>query len=139
LPFLIFHFDTCHMELPETPSDVEIEKLRRKVGEHPTDLQFRFDFAVVLYRRQKYSEAIHELQKAQQLPAARWRAMDLLARCYDAKGMTDFAAQVRARLSKETGDDNSDGSAPVPAPKRPITPIDSFHAERRPDEDEHTA
>ena len=124
------------MEIPETPSDAEIKALRRKVNEHPTDLRHRFDLGVALYRSHRYSEAIFELQKAQQWPVTRWKAMRLLADAYDAKGMHEFAARVREQLSKESGEDGGEGSAPVPAPKRPITPHGSFGAERRPDEDE---
>jgi|SRR5580693_8086007 hypothetical protein len=124
------------MEIPEIPSDAEIEEIRRKVYEHPTDLQLRFDFGVALYRRQKYSEAIRELQKAQQWPSTRWKAMRLLVDCYDAKGMTEFAAKVREQLSRESGEDGGEGPSPVSVPKRPITPLGSSGAERRPDEDD---
>jgi hypothetical protein len=46
--------------------------------------------------------------------------------------------QFRARAPKESGEDAGAGSAPVPVPKRPITPSGSFRAERRPDEDDRT-
>jgi len=40
---------------------------------------------------------------------------------------------------KQSGDDTGAGSAPVPAPKRPIIPSGSFRAERHPDEDGRAA
>jgi hypothetical protein len=125
------------MESPEIPSDSEIELLRRKVYEHPIDLRHRFDFGVALYNRQKYVEAIVELQKAQQWPPTRLKAMRFLADAYDAKGLTDFATQIRKELSKESGDDGGDGLASVPVPKRPIPPHDSFRARKGFDEDDH--
>jgi predicted Zn-dependent protease len=123
------------MEPTDIPSDDEIKKLRREVDSHPTDLQCRFDLGVALFRQHKYSEAIPELQKAQWNPYTRWSAMRFLAEIYDAKGMSKLASQVRDELSKESGEDSDAGSAPVPAPKQPITPLDSFCAERRPDDD----
>jgi hypothetical protein len=55
------------------------------------------------------------------------------------KWIAKYKAQFRAKLPKESGDDADTGSAPVPAPKRPITPSGSFRAERGPDEDDHAA
>ena len=127
------------MEPTDTPSDDEIKKLRRDVDSRPTDLQCRFDLGVALFRQHKYSEAIPELMKAQWNPHTRWSAMRFLAEIYDARGMSELAARVRDRLSKESGEDTDAGSAPVPAPKQPITPLDSFRAERHPDEDNGTA
>jgi hypothetical protein len=55
------------------------------------------------------------------------------------KWIAKYEAQFRAQSPKESGDDAGTGSAPIPAPKRPITPSGSFRAERRPDEDDHAA
>lgn len=55
------------------------------------------------------------------------------------KWIAKYEAQFRSEPPKKSGDDAGAGSAPVPAPKRPVTPIGSFRAERRPDEDDHAA
>jgi len=127
------------MDIPETPSDAEIEELRRKVNEHPGHLEYHFDLGVALFRRRKYSEAIPEFQKAQQDPHRRIQAMRFLADVYEARRMFDLAERVRKNIARESGEDSGEGSAPVPAPKRPITPLGSFRVERRPDEDDRAA
>jgi len=127
------------MESAQTPSDDEIKGLWREVDSHPTDLQRRFDLGVALFRGRRYVEAIAELQKAQGDPHRRIQAMKLLADSYEARGMLDLARRVRAQVARESGEDSGEGSAPVPAPRRPITPHDSFRAERRPDEDDRAA
>ncbi len=127
------------MESANIPSDGEIEEIRRKIASYPTDLQYRFELGAALFKRHDYSAAIMELQRAQQNPHCRWPAMRLLADAFDARGMSDLAARVREHLSKESGEDSGAGSAPVPVPTRPVTPLDSSRAERRPDENDRAA
>jgi Flp pilus assembly protein TadD len=106
---------------------------------YPTELRLRFELGAALFKRQDYSTAIPELMKAQNSPHCRWSAMKLLADSFDARGMADLAARMREQLSKESGDDDSAGSAPVPVPTRPITPLDSSRAKRRPNENDRAA
>jgi hypothetical protein len=124
------------MESANTPSSDEIRELRRKVDSHPTDLQYRFDLGAALVKRHDYTEAIPELQKAQNNPHLRLSALKLLVEIFDALGMSNLAASIRERLSKESGEDGDAGSAPVPAPTRPIPPLDSSRAENGPNEDD---
>jgi hypothetical protein len=55
------------------------------------------------------------------------------------KWIAKYKAHFQAQPPKQSGDDTGTGSAPVPAPKRPITPSGSFRAERRPDEEDRAA
>jgi hypothetical protein len=55
------------------------------------------------------------------------------------KWIVKYNAQFRAQPPKESGNDAGTGSAPVPAPKRPIAPSSSFRAEKHPDADDHAA
>ena len=55
------------------------------------------------------------------------------------KWIAKYKARFRAQPPKQSGDDTGAGSAPVPAPKRPIIPSGSFRAEKRPDEDDLAA
>src|ERR1035438_8825959 len=107
-----------------TPDD-EIAKIRQRIAEYPTDSQLRFELGVALCSCHDYSAAIPELQRATGSPYVRLRAMALLVEAFEAKGMTDLAASVRERLSRESGDEGDSGSAPVPTPTRPFTPLDS--------------
>ena len=119
----------------DVPTDDDLKKLREEVAAFPTDLRRRFELGAALFKHRKYSEAIPEFQKAQGNPHTRLQAMRFLADIYEARGMFDLAARVREQLSKESGDEGSSGSAPVPAPTRPVAPRDSSRAKKSPDED----
>jgi hypothetical protein len=127
------------MNSADIPSDDEIKELRRKVDERPTDLRRRFDFGVALFRLRKYGEAIAQLERALADPHRRIEARKLMADCFEARGLLDIAHRMRKDIARESGEDSGEGSAPVPLPKRPVTPTGSFRAERRPDEDDHAA
>ena len=127
------------MDSTNAPSDDEVDLLRRKVAERPTDLRLRFDLGAALFRCHDYSAALVELQHAQQNPHSRLPAMRLLADIFEARGMLELAARKREQISKESGEDSGAGSAPVPAPIRPITPLDSSRAEKRPNENDRAA
>ena len=118
------------------PTDDDLKKLRKEVDTHPTDLRLRFELGAALSSRQKYHEAISELQKGMMNPHVRWEAMKLLIDAYEAIGQSALAAKVRERLSKESGDESGSGSAPVPAPTRPISPRGSAQAKKSVDEDD---
>jgi len=122
-----------------TPSDNELAKIRERIATYPTALQFRFELAVALCSRHDYDAAIPELRRAMESPHVRLRSMALLAEAFDAKGMTDLAISIREQLSRESGDNGDSGSAPVPAPTRPFTPLDSSSARKIPDEDDPAA
>jgi Tetratricopeptide repeat len=115
------------------------KELRHEIAKYPTDLRLRFRLAVSLSARGDYEAAIPELQKGMCNPHLRLQAMQMLIEVYEASGQFDLAVRMREQYSKESGDDSGTGSAPLPAPKHPITPLDSFRAERRPDEDDRAA
>jgi predicted Zn-dependent protease len=116
--------------------DDDLKKLREEVAAYPTDLRRRFQLGAALSQRQKYYEAIPELQKGMMNPHVRLEAMKLLIDAYEALGQSDLAARVREQLSKESGDESGSGSAPVPAPTRPIAPRDSARAKTSLDEND---
>jgi tetratricopeptide (TPR) repeat protein len=68
-----------------------IEIARKRVAENPTDLQLRYELGEVLMNAGQVSDAIPELQRAQQNPNARLKAMNLLGQCFVEKGMFDLA------------------------------------------------
>lgn len=77
-------------------SDAE-ERVRR----YPNDLQFKYEFGVLLYERGQYTEALQQLQLAQRNPQRRIRALYYLARCFKAKGQLDIAAEQLERAASE--------------------------------------
>jgi hypothetical protein len=120
----------------DAPTDGDLKKLRGEVAAYPTDLRRRFELGAALSVRQKYYEAIPELQKGMCSPHVRLDSMKLLIEAYEASGKSALAARMREQLSKESGDESNSGSAPVPAPTRPVAPRDSSRARKHPHEDD---
>lgn len=111
-------------------SDEDLKKLRTQIARCPTDISLRFQLGKALFERGDYDAAIPELLKAENKPCFRAAARRrLLEAC--ARGKSDFAAHLRKLFSRESGDDSDAGSAPVPAPTRPIRPLDSSHTKKR--------
>jgi len=120
----------------DAPANDDPKELRHEIAKYPTDLRLRFRLGATLSARGDYMAAVPELQKGMCNPHLRLQAMKLLIEAYDASGQFDMAAGMREQLSKESGDEGSSGSAPVPAPTRPIAPRDSSRAKKRSHEDD---
>ena len=71
----------------------QIAEARKRVDRNPTDLQLRFELGERMMGAGQFTEAIPELQRARQNPNVRLRAVSLLGRCYEEKGMNDLAVQ----------------------------------------------
>lgn len=78
-------------ELEKQRGERRLESSRARVNTNPTDLGLRLELGELLYQTGNYDEAIGHLQKARNSPSVKIRAMSLLGRCYEAKGMNDFA------------------------------------------------
>ena len=130
---------SLHMDFANAPSDDELHVLRGKVARYPTDPQLRFASGAALFALRDYDAAISELHEGLGNPQVRIPALKLLIEAYDANGMPDRAALLRQTLSREFGDDSDSGSAPVPAPTRPISPLDSSRGKKRPNEDDRAS
>ena len=79
----------------------QIAECKSRAERYPTDLQIRFDLGVLYFQHGKYSEAIQELQKAQNNPHRRLQAMSYLGQCFSARGMNDLAARKLQEALKE--------------------------------------
>jgi hypothetical protein len=123
------------MDSPTTTKE-EIKRLRDEVYAYPTDLRRRFQLGVALSALHKYYEAIPELRHGMCDPHVRIDAMKHLVEVYEARGEADAAASLREQLARESGDESSSGSAPVPAPTRPISPRGSARAKKNLNEDD---
>lgn len=100
----------------DTPSDDGLTKIRQRIATYPTELRYRFELGDLLCKRREYDAAIPELQRAMSNPFVRLQAMAFLVEAFDAEGMVDLAASMRAQLSKESGEEGDSGSAPDPVP-----------------------
>ena len=79
----------------------ELEECRQRMEKYPNDLQIRFDLGELYFKTGKISEAISELQKAQNNPNKRIQAMGYLGQCYARRGMNDLAARTLQNAIKE--------------------------------------
>ncbi len=68
-----------------------IEIAKKRAADNPTDLALRYELGEALMGAGMFSEAIPELQRAQQNPNVRLKAMNLLGQCFVEKGMLDLA------------------------------------------------
>jgi len=79
----------------------ELEACRQRVEKYPNDLQIRFDLGELYFKTGNISEAISELQKAQNNPHRRIQAMGYLGQCFARRGMNDLAARTLQNAIKE--------------------------------------
>lgn len=78
-----------------------IEECKRRVERYPTDLSLRFELGQLYFKAGRISEAIQELQKAQNNPNKRIAAMHLLGQCFAQRNMNDLAARTLQNALKE--------------------------------------
>jgi tetratricopeptide (TPR) repeat protein len=83
-------------------SEILINHARKRLDRNPTDLQLRYELGEQLTNAGEYRDALPELQRARQNPAARLKAMNLLGRCYQELGMLDLAAKQLEDAARET-------------------------------------
>ena len=78
-----------------------LAEAKTKVERNPTDKQFRFDLASVLYQIGSYREAIPELQQAKSNPHIRNKALLMLGKCFGSLNMNDLAINAFNDAVKE--------------------------------------
>lgn len=78
-----------------------LEDARRRADANPTDLLVRFELGELYFRAGRTTEAIAELQKAQNNPNRRIPAMALLAQCFARRNMNDLAARKLEEALRE--------------------------------------
>ncbi len=82
-------------------SSTLLVEARSKVERNPTDKQYRFDLATVLFQCEQYREAIPELQQAKGNPHIRNKALLMLGKCFAALNMNDLAVNAYGDAVKE--------------------------------------
>jgi tetratricopeptide (TPR) repeat protein len=78
-----------------------LAEAKGKVDRNPTDKQYRFDYAAVLYQAEMFREAIPELQQAKSNPHIRNKALLMLGKCFAALNMNDLAIGAMTEAVKE--------------------------------------
>jgi tetratricopeptide (TPR) repeat protein len=74
-----------------------------RVRRYPNDLQFKYDFGILLYEHQRYTEAAQQFQLAVRNPQRRLRALFYLGLCFKHKQQYDLA---RDQLEKAVAEIN---------------------------------
>lgn len=96
-------------EAKDRRNEFMIEEFQRRIEERPSELVYRFQLGQVLFKVERYDEAIAELQKAAPDPRRGVQARLLLGKCFAQKGMLDFAIKEleRARQGSTAMDDST--------------------------------
>lgn len=79
----------------------EFNDLQDKVERYPNDLALRYDWGVMLFNNEYYTEAIQQFQLAQRNPKNRVKALYYLALCFKEKGQHDLAMEQLQAASEE--------------------------------------
>jgi tetratricopeptide (TPR) repeat protein len=99
-PFAADHADQL-AKLQADKAAFQLADCQARVEKYPTDLGIRFELGRLYFQSGKISEAMVELQKAQQNPHKRSAAMSLLAQCFAKRGMSDSAVRTLQNAIKE--------------------------------------
>lgn len=84
-------YQTAYENLVTERATCRLEAARERVNALPLELSLRLELGELLFEAGNVSEAISHLQKARTSPSAKVHALQLLGRCYEAKGMYDLA------------------------------------------------
>lgn len=87
--------------LQKQKQEFQLAECQKRVERFPTDLGIRYELGMIFFQAGRYTEAIQELQKAQQNPHKRIAAMSLLGQCFAARGINDLAARTFQNAIKE--------------------------------------
>jgi tetratricopeptide (TPR) repeat protein len=100
-------FEADQRELRQQRLELEIQSARQLVERYPSELQYRFDLGVILFKSGKISEAIQEFQKAQANPHKRVATLNYLGQCFAKRGMHDVAVRTfKKALDEKTSFDD---------------------------------
>ncbi len=79
----------------------ELADAEERVKRYPNDLQFRYDFGVLLFENDRLNEAIQQFQQAQRNPQRRIRSLYYLALCFKNKQQYDIAFEQLDKAASE--------------------------------------
>ncbi len=82
-------------------ADFVFKDAEERVTRYPNDLQFKYEYGVLLYERGMLNEAIQQFQRAQQNPQRRIRSLYYLALCFKQKQQFDIAAEQLEKAASE--------------------------------------
>lgn len=89
-------------------SDALFERIEERVKRYPNDAQYRFEYGIALFDRERIDEALKQFQSAQRNPRYRRRSHLYIARCMTARGMTELAIEQLESALAESAEMNAD-------------------------------
>lgn len=92
---------TKKTDLERERDEFQLTDCRARMEKYPTDLAIRFELGELYFRAGRITEAIQELQKAQNHPHRRVAALALLAKCFARRGMHDLAGRTLQNAIRE--------------------------------------
>ncbi|HBA83943.1 MAG TPA: hypothetical protein DCZ95_07620 [Verrucomicrobia bacterium] len=94
--------DPAAVETREKEKEIFLlQDASERVRRYPNDLQFRYEYGVLLYERSKLDAAIEEFQLSQRNPQRRIRSLYYLALCFKMKSQYDIALEQLEKASSE--------------------------------------
>ena len=75
--------------------------LQDRVARYPNDLQFKYDFGVLLFQRNQINEAIQQFQASQRNAQRRVQSLYYIGLCFKAKQQYDMAIDQLQRADAE--------------------------------------
>ncbi len=83
--------------------EFQMEDAADRVKRYPNDLQFKYDYGVLLFERGRINDAIQQFQQAQRNPQRRTRALYYLGLCFKQKEQYDIALEQLEKAASEIG------------------------------------
>lgn len=87
-------------ELQAQRDQLNLEEAERRVRSYPNDLSFRFELAVLYYRRGRTNEALEQFQAAQRSPQHQIMSLNYLGLCFRDQKMHDLAINQFQKAEK---------------------------------------
>ncbi|HMP76912.1 MAG TPA: tetratricopeptide repeat protein [Kiritimatiellia bacterium] len=82
-------------------ADFLFQDAEDRVQRYPNDLQFKYEYGVLLFEQGRLNEAIQQFQRAQQNPQRRIRSLYYIALCFKQKQQYDIAAEQMEKAAAE--------------------------------------
>ena len=100
--------DPAATDFAERKAELEAQRDAQALAEckgraerFPSDLQIRFELGSLHFKAGRFSDAIQELQRAQNSPQRRTAAINMLGQCFASRKMWDLAARTFQNALKE--------------------------------------
>ena len=71
--------------------EFQMDDCRRRVDKYPTDMDIRFELGKLCFENGEFEEALHALQRAQNSPSHRLKALNMLGQCFAMQHKHDLA------------------------------------------------